>query len=174
MSDTVSDAAEMTENDVGVYPRPCTAIPTSVSFSPDDSKVGFLHSGEGSLTCQLYSFDVASKRTRQCVTPPHNGGDTEANLSLEEKLRRERQRCLSLGITNYQWTSCPATTAAKGGVSEQAAVASRLLVPLQGNVYAQDGDGPLRLIVVSKGCRPLSSPRVCACSCMWFARRGHR
>jgi len=57
--------------------------------------------------------------------------DTERTLSLEEKLRRERQRMQGTGVTNYEW----------GGEGE------RVVVPLDGNVYVQDGrDGSLRCV----------------------------
>lgn len=39
----------------------------------------------------------------RAVLLPSNKADTEANLSLEEKLRRERQRRLAVGITEYWW-----------------------------------------------------------------------
>ena len=136
--------APFTEKEVASYPRPCTAIPSAISFSPDDASIGFLHSGgaaRASLSRQFYAFDVASQTTKQFVDAASVGGDTEANLSLEEKLRRERQRQLGVGVTNYQWTSC-------------GAVGSRLLIPLQGSLYVQDGDGELRLILVRRrgGC----------------------
>ena len=134
--------APFTEKEVASYPRPCTAIPSAISFSPDDASIGFLHSGGGaSLSRQFYAFDVASQTTKQFVDAASVGGDTENNLSLEEKLRRERQRQLGVGVTNYQWTSC-------------GAVGSRLLIPLQGSLYLQDGDGELRLILVRRrgGC----------------------
>ena len=127
----------VTETDAATYPRPCTAIPTSVRFSPDGSFIGFLHSGDGSLTQQFFSFDLETKTTQQYVQPPDEKGNTEANLSLEEKLRRERQRQLGVGVTSYLWTSCDGAK-------------SRLLIPLRGNLYLQDDEGPLRLLLVSK------------------------
>ena len=63
------------------------------------------------------------------MQPP--GLDTEENLSLEEKLRRERQRLLATGIQVYSWSG-QATQSNGGG---------RILVPLQGNIYVQDLDG---------------------------------
>ncbi|KAF1774877.1 Alpha/Beta hydrolase fold [Phytophthora cactorum] len=49
-------------------------------------------SGAQSGLCrQLYALDVASRRVSLLAAPP-NQGNTEGNLSLEEKLRRERQR----------------------------------------------------------------------------------
>lgn len=51
----------------------------------------------------------------QLVTPPHGQADTEATLSRDEKLRRERQRAYAVGVTSYAW-------AGPGG---------RILVPMQ-------------------------------------------
>jgi dienelactone hydrolase len=42
------------------------------------------------------------------VLGPESGGDTEATLTLEEKLRRERSRQLTTGITSFGWI--PGTT----------------------------------------------------------------
>ena len=67
---------------------------------------------------------------------PPEGGATEENLSEEEKLRRERMRMRSLGVTSYRW--------AKEG--------ERFLVPLRGDIWVQDGlDGEPRKVVDSEG-----------------------
>ena len=54
---------------------------------------------------------------KQLVVPP-NDGDTEENLSLEEKLRRERQRLHATGVTSFFWSSRGSTSI-------------RIMVPLQ-------------------------------------------
>ncbi len=116
---------------VATYPLPGMAIPDAFAFSPDDRLVTFLASADGGLTRQLYALDPATGERRVLVAPP-GGGTTEANLSLEEALRRERQRQRALGVTDYTW----------------AAHGARLLIPLGGEVYVQDGsDAPLRTIV---------------------------
>ena len=38
------------------------------------------------------------------IDPPSAALDTEESLSLEEKLRRERQRQMTVGMTNYAWS----------------------------------------------------------------------
>jgi len=48
--------------------------------------------------------------------------DSEETLSLEEKLRRERSRTMSVGITQYFWPS----------------VSSRILIPLSGSLYCKE------------------------------------
>jgi len=111
------------------------AIPGELAFSPDDRLITYLFSPEASLTRQLYAFDPQTGEQSLLVAPP-GGGTTEENVSLEEALRRERQRQLELGVTQYAW----------------AKHANRLLIPLQGNIYVQDGlDAPLGKIVESDG-----------------------
>ena len=43
---------------VATYPLPGMAIPGAVRFSPDDTKISYLHSAAGSLSRQLYQFDI--------------------------------------------------------------------------------------------------------------------
>lgn len=119
----------ITIEDVATYPLPGMNAPVSITFSPDGGLIAYLHSPEGSLRRQLFACDPATGAARPLVAPP--GGDTEENLSLEEKLRRERQRQLGLGITQYAWGQ-----------------GNHLLIPLQGSLYVQDGpDAALRLLV---------------------------
>lgn len=66
---------------------------------------------------QLWGVDVNTMAKKQLVVAP-NDGDTEENLSLEEKLRRERQRLHATGVTSFFWSS-------RGSAS------IRIMVPLQ-------------------------------------------
>lgn len=99
--------------------------PTNVQFSPDGAYVTFLDCPPGSKIKELYAVDLASKVVLslaacggvifpfqmfhafvQAVTAlvkPQNQGNTEETLSFEEKMRRERLRDLSVGVTEYQW-----------------------------------------------------------------------
>jgi dipeptidyl-peptidase-4 len=118
--------------EVARVPPPGTAIPVSLSFSPDDALVAFLHDRSGGLVRDLYFFDVAGGERRALTVPGAEQGLDEDHVSLEEALLRERRRELGLGITRYAW----------------ATDAQRLLVPLQDGVYVQEGtDGDLRKVV---------------------------
>ncbi|MBE2225306.1 MAG: DPP IV N-terminal domain-containing protein, partial [Anaerolineae bacterium] len=120
----------ITIEDVATYPYPGTAVPGNLQFSPDDTLITYLFSGEGSLVRQLYALDPDSGETRQLVKPAGDG-DTEENLTLEEKLRRERMRQRETGITQYAWS--------KEG---------RILIPLLGGLFVQNGaDGELQQIL---------------------------
>eukprot|EP00611_Tribonema_gayanum_P016380 TRINITY_DN2853_c0_g1_i1.p1 TRINITY_DN2853_c0_g1~~TRINITY_DN2853_c0_g1_i1.p1 ORF type:complete len:886 (-),score=215.81 TRINITY_DN2853_c0_g1_i1:61-2718(-) len=115
----------MTPEDVARFPLPGTNSPINLAFSPDDKMLSYLHADGGQMTRQLYGIDLSRLRKKKLVVPP-NAGDTEENLSLEEKLRRERQRVHAIGVTSYFWT---------GRGSQKA----RIVVPLQGSLYVQDG-----------------------------------
>jgi dipeptidyl-peptidase-4 len=121
--------------EVARRPPPGTAIPGSIQFSPDDELITYLYSPEGSLSRQLYGFDPQSGQSRLLLAPAE-GGTTEEGVSLEEALRRERQRQLETGVTHYAWS----------------AEGERLLLPLQGDLFILDpADGELRLLVESQG-----------------------
>ncbi|KAK1930928.1 Dipeptidyl aminopeptidase 4 [Phytophthora citrophthora] len=114
--------------DVAKMPAPGLSAPANVSFSPDGRIVAFLHApgAQSGLSRQLYALDVTSRRVSLLAAPP-NQGNTEGNLSLEEKLRRERQRQMGVGITSYAWNPSPHS--------------QRLLYPLQGDLYIQEQPG---------------------------------
>jgi len=133
----------LTPEDVATYPLPGMAIPGDFAFSPDDRLITYLYSPDESLTRQLYAFDPESGEERLLVAPP-GGGTTEERVSLEEALRRERQRQRGLGVTRYAW----------------ARDANRLLVPLQGALYVQDGDGAALREIVASGPHPALDPRL--------------
>ena len=128
--------------DVARYPLPGMAVPGSLAFSPDDRLVTCLYSPERSLVRGLYAFDPQEGDLRQLVEPP--GSPTrDQDISLEEALRRERQRQRELGVTRYFWDE------AQG----------RLLVPGQDGLYICDGPGDaLRPLLRSQGA-PIIDPQ---------------
>ncbi|CAI5707178.1 unnamed protein product [Peronospora effusa] len=88
-------------------PTPGLNSPVNVSFSPDGRIVAFLHAPgpQSSFSRQLYVLDVASRRVPLLAASPGKG--TEDNMSFNEKLRRERQRQMGVGITSYAWNPSP-------------------------------------------------------------------
>ncbi|HEY7909037.1 MAG TPA: S9 family peptidase [Thermomicrobiales bacterium] len=131
VSPAINDPPVMVAEEIATYPLPGMAIPGDFAFSPDDRLLTYLHSPDESLTRQLYALDPEAGTTELLVAPP-GGGTTEENVSLEEALRRERQRQRALGVTQYAWGR----------------EANRLLIPLSGALCVQDGAGaPLREVV---------------------------
>ena len=109
--------------EVARYPLPGYAkLPTAVRADPSGTMVSYLYSEDGSLTKNLFAHDPKTGTRQPLFTPPGEG-TTEDNISLEEKLRRERLRERGLGITSYAW----------------AKERQRILVPLRGEVWIQDG-----------------------------------
>ena len=129
--------------DLARYPLPGFTAPDAFAFSPDDRLVTCLFSPEHSLVRQLYACDTATGERRLLLTPPGSGA-LEENLSREEKLRRERQRMLTLGVTHYAWAN----------------QGNRLLAPLPDGLYVQDGEGaPLCKVVDTANAAPALDPR---------------
>jgi len=125
---------------VAKRPRPGTSMPGAFAFSPDGKVITFLDSADKSLTRQLYQFDLATKKRRTVFDA--GKGDTEENLSAEEKLRRERQRIMTVGVTRYYWSK-------SGG---------KLMIPLGGDIHVMDGlAGKLRKVVDTQG-KPALAP----------------
>lgn len=129
----------LTPEDVATYPLPGTAVP--IRFTFHKKVIAYLWSHEGTLNRQLYVHHPQTGERRLLVMPP-DAGMTEENVSLEEALRRERQRRRGLGITSYQWH--------RNG---------RILVPLNGGIYVQDGDGAHLRAVVTATEHPALTPR---------------
>ncbi|KAG6543978.1 hypothetical protein Mapa_014602 [Marchantia paleacea] len=137
--------------DIVQYPLPGYVAPASVSFSPDDNLISYLYSPDSTLSRKIFAFDPVLRQQRLLVTPP-GGGVDEGNLSTAEKLRRERLRERGLGVTRYEW--------AKSGF------APRLMVPLPGGIYVQDGpSADLRLRVPSTANTPILDPQLSPDGC---------
>ncbi len=116
---------------VAELPVPGGSVPTAFAFTPDDRHLVYLRSPDASLVRMLWAFDITHGIEQKLSEAP-GGGVTEENLSHEERLRRERQRELGLGLTSYRF----------------ARDTHRLIVPLRGDVFVQDGvGGSLRKLV---------------------------
>jgi dipeptidyl-peptidase-4 len=138
-SDRSSDYFSIEE--VARFPLPGMAIPGSLAFSPDDRLVTYLFSPERTLTRYLYAFDLATGEKNLLVSPP-TGGTTDANVSLEEALRRERMRQREFGITHYAW----------------AAEKNRLLTSFGGEIFVSEAPfQPVRKLPLRPGTPPLDA-----------------
>jgi len=117
-------------DDVARLPRPGTTGPEQISFSPDGRTLTFLAPplGESSLARVLWTHDVESGK-QEVLFAPRGAGVTDASVSREEALRRERMRQTTAGVTSYRW-------------AERAPV---ILVPLLGDVWLIE-DGAARVV----------------------------
>ena len=131
---------KITIDEVARFPPPGMAVPVSFAFSPDDRLVTYLYGPDQSPVRQLYAMDIATGEQRVVLASLE--GESE-ELSLEEALRRQRQRQLGQGITRYAW--------AKKG--------SRIVVPGQSAIYVLDGpESPVRKVVDADG--PVLDPQL--------------
>jgi len=125
---TVSCKEKLTWQQVSKLPRPGLQSVSNVKFTPDSKHVLYLKSDEyGSLSLQLYVTDVSTGETHPVACTPPGGGEEE-ELSLEEKLRRERARIMNTGLTSFK------VAGAEGSQG-------RVLVPMGGALYVREGIG---------------------------------
>ena len=129
----VSSQSTIDLKDIVQFPLPGMNIPGAMTFSPNGRSLTYLFSPDGGLVRQLYAYDLADGSTHLLIAPNAQSG-SEENLSLEEKLRRERLRQRELGITSYEW-------AAKTG---------QMLIPQPDGLYIFAGeDGELRPLLTN-------------------------
>jgi dipeptidyl-peptidase-4 len=119
---------QLTIDRVVAYPRPATAAPARLAFSPDGKLLTYLWSEDESLVRALWATDTQTGERRVLARAPGEG-TTDATANPAEALRRERERLREGGITHYRW----------------ARHADRILVPLNGQLYLTSSAGePLR------------------------------
>src|SRR3954452_8425948 len=120
------DAAE-----VARQPQPGMAVPGAIAFTPDGRAVTYLKSESNSLSRVLWKVEVAPGSKPRVIARAPGEGNTDANVSPEEALRRERLRLRETGITQVV----------------RAEEADVIVVPLQGHLHVlRDGSGPLQKI----------------------------
>lgn len=146
-----------------VYPLLNTSLPFNRPYGQDEM------------------YRSSPNKSRYPTSPNSLSGVSDASLSLEEKLRRERQRVHSNGVTQFGWGSYdhifdsnlslplqsrkkifgkgtrrspserPMPERSQACIDEEDENIVRIIVPLRGNIYIQDGIGneaesPLRLL----------------------------
>lgn len=129
--------------EVAKFPAPGMTAPVSCAFSNDDRLVTYLHGEDQSPVRQLHALDIETGERRAILA----GLDDESEeLSIEEALRRQRQRQMGRGITRYSWVDST----------------GRILIPGQSAIYVMDGpDAPART-VVDGGDAPIIDPQLSA------------
>ena len=98
--------------------------PSKPKPTPDGKAVLFLRSEPKKAKMSLFEFDVASRKTKELLTPEMLLKGAEENLTPEEKARRERQRISVGGFTNFQLTED----------------GKRILLSLSGKLYVVERD----------------------------------
>jgi len=127
---------QLTLDDLVRRPLPGMDAPGRIEFIPGQDAISYLQSADGSLVRSLWRLDLATGE-RRLLAGPVAEAQHEETLSRDEELRRQRQRTVELGVTDYQWAS--------------RADRPTLLVPLAGRLFAASGDEPVREIVGVNG-----------------------
>lgn len=127
---------QITLSQLASFPRPGTVVPGAVRFTPDSKAITYLFSAEGSLVRSLWRYDIETGE-RTVIAGPPPASTSEATLSREEELRRERARLRELGVTSYAFAS----------KSEEPV----LLVPGGGKLWASTGGSDLKEVAGSEG-----------------------
>lgn len=131
----------VTFEDIAHLPLLGMNAPVAPRFSPDGRHLCYLYSAEGTLTRDLWVYD--RETGHEFPLRAGTGGDSDATVSREEALRRERQRQMASGVTSYAWC-------------EQG---DALLVPAGGGVYVRQGiEGGPRLVAEGGCIDPRLSP----------------
>lgn len=120
---------QLTLDDLVRRPLPGMEAPGRIQFIPGQDAISYLQSADNSLIRSLWRHDLATGE-RRLLAGPVAEARQEETLSLDEELRRQRQRTVELGVTDYQWAS--------------RAERPTLLVPLAGRVFVASGDEPVR------------------------------
>jgi hypothetical protein len=128
------------------------AILGSSSSSSSDNNDAAAVASKAALTQQLYYIQLKSSSSispsslnREVLVSTQDAPKliSEEELSLEEKLRRERQRNLNLGITSYSWGTT--RIAAEDGEKKTKKI-NVVLIPLGGDIYVKF-DGKKELVL---------------------------
>ena len=118
-------------DDLVRQPLPGMDAPGRIEFVPGADAISYLQSSDDSLVRSLWRHDLATGE-RTLLAGPIAEAEREETLSRDEELRRQRQRTVELGVTDYAWAS--------------RAERLTLLVPLAGRLFVATGAEPVREI----------------------------
>ena len=127
---------------VATLPFPGMIAPGVFAFSPNDDFITFLYSPDHNLIRQLYRFEPKTKEYLPLLDVPEKE-ISEEKLSIEEALRRERQRQMNLGITHYEWASRK----------------NNILIPLADGIYILNESGGSLHKIINNLPEPPLDPR---------------
>lgn len=112
--------SSLTSEDVA-YGPPANTLPSCLSLSPINNNLMLLYPDPRTGQRQLYQYHPNIQEFKLFVNI-----DMTGELSQEEKLRRERMRLFTQGITSYSWGN--------RGSNEDA----RLMIPMNGQIIVID------------------------------------
>ncbi|GIS65640.1 MAG: hypothetical protein CM1200mP3_18880 [Chloroflexota bacterium] len=84
--------------EISRFPSPGMGVPTSFAFSPGGDRIAYL--SQPPLAKECYCSRSSYSKDVLIVAPSEQ---REQKESLDEELRRQRQRNLGLGVTHFAW-----------------------------------------------------------------------
>ncbi|PSR31103.1 MAG: S9 family peptidase [Sulfobacillus benefaciens] len=93
--------ANISWDDIASMPPAGMQVPVEMKFSPDNAHLTYLLSPPGSSRLELWAVNLSTREAEKLAGAPEQGG----RRTLEDELRRERQRMPWEGITGYQFAS---------------------------------------------------------------------
>lgn len=89
--------------ELGRLPLPGTAEPVGFSFGAEDRVLVYRYAPEGGLDRRLFALRMADPARGLVEVPVGGAPVSEASLTLDEQLRRERTREVGVGVTSATW-----------------------------------------------------------------------
>lgn len=129
----MTDQGPIREIDVAVLPHPGTVVPGAIGFAPDGKSVTFLKSEDNTLSRVLWRAKVGKDPAPVVAARAPRGGDTDATVSREEQLRRERQRLRDTGIAQISRSDS----------------SDVIVTTLGGDIYVLSADGAFKRITTT-------------------------
>ena len=135
MIEEMSDAHLIQSEDVARGPI-ASVVPLEPKFSPNGSKLTYLYP-DSTGARQVYSLDLFPDELREqegemySSTLMFDASNGSEELSAQEKLRRERMRLFTSGVTSYQWDYSPS--------AKSKDAASRMMIPMNGQILMFEG-----------------------------------
>jgi dipeptidyl-peptidase-4 len=86
--------------EIGRLPLPGTAEPVGFEFGADDKVLVYRYAPDGGLERRLFALRVGDAATGPVEVPVGGAPLDEGSLTLDEQLRREREREVGVGITS--------------------------------------------------------------------------
>ena len=138
-----ADASPVTFERMATFPSPGWQVPRNIQFAPDGATITFLQSEKQGEQMAMFELNAASGAIRKLISAS-DVANTDAPMSVEEELRRERQRKRIKGITDYAW----------------AKKSNAMVLPLAGDVFLRSSDGSIAQLTNTEA--PEIDPRICA------------